>query len=127
MELVEFQDKVEQEIKKASEMDKGIQDIKKALENGEKEIKGVALGLCQWWAGSFRYQGKIWIPEKEPLRTAQIYHHHEVPQAGHWGTAKTMELITRKYDWAKMNDTIKRYVKNCDIWEPTKMIRRHAP
>jgi len=64
-------------------MDKGIQDIKKALEDGEKEMKGVALGLCQWRDGSFRYQGKIWIPEKEPLRTALIYHHHEVPQAGH--------------------------------------------
>ena len=66
MEVVEFQDKHEEELKRASQKDKRIQNIQGALENGDKEMKGVALGLvCKWREGCLYYQGKVWIPEEE--------------------------------------------------------------
>jgi len=47
LETTEFQDKDEGEIQKASNVDSEIQDIKRNLDEGRQEIKGIALGLCQ--------------------------------------------------------------------------------
>ena len=59
MEMVEFQDKDKEGIKKASHQDEKIQNIREALETREKEMKGVALRLCVWKEGCLYYQGKI--------------------------------------------------------------------
>ena len=47
LEATELQDKDEWEIQKASKVDDDIQEIKRNLDQGRKEMKGVALGLCQ--------------------------------------------------------------------------------
>ena len=47
MEIAEFQDKNEGAIQQAYKTDNEIQAIKDNLEKGVKEMKGVALGLCQ--------------------------------------------------------------------------------
>jgi len=47
LETTEFQDKDEGEIQKASNVDNEIQDIKRNLNEGRKEMKRIALGLCQ--------------------------------------------------------------------------------
>jgi len=47
LETTEFQDKDEGEIQKASNANNKIQDIKRNLDEGRKEMKGIALGLCQ--------------------------------------------------------------------------------
>jgi len=75
-------------------------------------MKGVALGLWQWKDEYLWHQGKIWVPNKEGIRTKLIRQHHDIQQAGHGGTAKTMELLQRKYYWPHMRNTIKQYVKN---------------
>ena len=49
-----------------------------------------------------------------------------MPHAGHGGMAKTTELISRKYHWPKMRETIKRYVKNSETCQRIKVVR-HAP
>jgi len=51
LETTEFQDKSEGEIQKASNVDDEIQDVKRNLDEGRKEMKGIALGLCQWKDG----------------------------------------------------------------------------
>ena len=48
MELIEFQDNDREYIKEASKDDETIQRIKTALEKGEKQLREVVLGLCQW-------------------------------------------------------------------------------
>jgi len=115
LETMEFQDKDEGEIQKASNVDEG-----------RKEMKGIALGLCQCKDGLLWYQGKIWIPKDEGIRTTLIAKHHAPPQAGDGGTAKTTELISRRYYWPKIREDIKRFIKNCDTCQRTKVIR-HAP
>jgi len=126
LETTRFRDKNEEEIQKASNDDAEIQDIKRNLDEGRKEMKGVALGLCQWKDDLLWYQGKIWIPNDEGIRTALIAKHHEPPQAGHGGTAKTTELINRRYYWPKIREDIKRFIKNCDTCQRTKVVR-HSP
>jgi len=51
LETTECQDKDEGEIQEASNVDNEIQDIKRNLDEGRKEMKGIALGLCQWKDG----------------------------------------------------------------------------
>jgi len=126
LETTGFQDKDKGEIQKASNVNNEIQDIKRNLDEGRKEIKGIALGLCQWKDSLLWYQGKIWITKDEGIRTSLIAKHHEPPQAGHGGTAKTTELITRRYYWPKIREDIKRFIKNCDTCQRTKVVR-HAP
>jgi len=126
METTEFQDKEEGEIQKTSRIDNEIQAIKRNLDEGRKEMKGVALGLCQWKDGLLWYQGKIWIPNNEGIRTALIAKHYELPHTGHGGTAKTTKLINRRYYWPKISEDIKRLIKNCDRCQRTKVVR-HAP
>jgi len=126
LETTEFCDKDEGEIPRASKDNNEIQDIKRNLDEGRKEMKGIALGVCQWKDGLLWYQGKIWIPNDEAIRTTLITKYHEPPQAGHGGTAKTTELISRRYYWSKIREDIKRFIKNCDTCQRTKVVR-HAP
>ena len=107
MELVDFQTDEVRILQEATKQSDEQQMIRKALEEGRKEMKGVALGLCQWKDDLLWYQGKIWIPNEDKLRTDLIKQHHDIPAAGHGGTAKTTELVQRKYYWPHMRDLIK--------------------
>ena len=75
LEKTEFQDKDEGEIQKASNVDNEIQDIKRNWDEGSKEMKGIALGLCQGKDGLLWYQGKIGYQRTkgyEPLLSLNI-------------------------------------------------------
>ena len=37
--------------------------------------------------------------------------------------AKRTEMVSRQYYWPRLRETIKRYVKNCDICQPSKGVR----
>jgi len=82
-----------EELRNETARNEEIQTIRKALKRGDKEMKGVALGLCQWKDEYLWHQGKIWVPNKEGIRTNLIRQHHGIPQAGHGGTAKKTELL----------------------------------
>ena len=67
MDLVQVHDGKEEELEKESERDEQIQRIRKALNDKEKEMKGVVLGMCQWQDKKLWYQGKVWVPEDEKI------------------------------------------------------------
>jgi len=85
--------------------------FKKNLDKGKKNIKGIVPGLCQWRDDLLWYQGRIWIPNDEGIRTTLITKHHDIPQARHGGTAKTTELISRRYYWPKIREDIKQFIQ----------------
>jgi len=126
METMKLEETGYEELRNETARNEEIQTIRNALKRGDKEMKGVALGLCQWKDEYLWHQGKIWVPNMEGIQTNLIRQHHDIPQAGHGGTAKTTELLQRKYYWPHMRNTIKQYVKNCDICQRTKVVR-HAP
>jgi len=126
LEATEFEDKDEGEIQKASKVVDDIPEIKRNLDEGTKEMKAVALGLCQWKEDLLWYEGKMWIPKDEGIRTTLIAKHHEPPQAGYGRTAKTTELNGRRYYRPKIRDDIKRFIKNGDTCQRTKVVQ-HAP
>ena len=88
MRTIEFQSEEKELLQKAAKQDAEQQIIKKALEEERQEMKGVALGLCQWKDNLLWYQGKIWIPNEDKLRIELIKQHHNIPTTGHGGTAK---------------------------------------
>ena len=61
METIRIEETSYEEIHKETAQDEEIQTIRKALERGDKEMKGVALGLCQWKDEYLWHQGKIWV------------------------------------------------------------------
>jgi len=122
LETTEFHDQDEGEIHKASSVDNEIQDIKRNLDEGRTGMHGIALGLCQWKDSHLWYQGKIWIAKDEGIRITLFAKHHEPPQAGHGGTAKTPELINGRYYWTKIREDSKLFMNNCDTCQGTKVI-----
>jgi len=88
-------------------------------------MKGIALGIYQWKDGLLWYQGKIWIPNEDGIQTNLIIKHQEPPQAEHGGTAKSTELLSRRYYWPKIKEDIKRFMKNCNTCQRTKVVQ-HA-
>ena len=51
IELFSMQNKNEDKIRNAYQKDTDLKKIQNALERGKKEMKGIALGLCQWKDG----------------------------------------------------------------------------
>jgi len=51
METIRLEETNNKELKNESIRDEEIQKIRKALDEGSKEMKGIALGLCQWKDG----------------------------------------------------------------------------
>ena len=51
---------------------------------------------------------------------------HDNRLAGHGGTAKTTELVSQQYYMPRIQETIKQYVKNCDMCKRSKVVP-HAP
>ena len=96
METINFKTNDEEEISNESAKDNEIQTIWEALDKGNKEMKGVALGLSQRKDGYLWHQGKIWIPNNEGIRTHLIRRHHAIPQAGHGGTALNYRAPPKK-------------------------------
>ena len=77
--------------------------------------------------GLIRREGKLYIP-KDPATRAEILRvNHDDPwSGGHFGVAKTTEVISRCYWWPRMKSDIKEYVTTCDVCQRMK-VPRHKP
>ena len=69
--------------------------------------------------------GLLYIPDT-PSRIDILKTHHDSPLAGHFGVAKTLELITRNYWWPKLRPFVQDYIKTCDMCAQVKT-PRHLP
>jgi hypothetical protein len=70
--------------------------------------------------GQLLYQGRKWVPNSENLRTRIISEVHDSLSAGHPGREITYKMIARDFFWPGMLDSIRRYVRNCDVCGRTK-------
>ena len=58
--------------------------------------------------------------KNEELRVEIIQLHHNVLAAEHRERWKIMELVTRNYQWPKIIKDIRKYVKECDLYQKMK-------
>jgi hypothetical protein len=71
------------------------------------EIRGIEPRLC--------------IPDVPRLRSDVLNDHHDAPLAGHFGEEKTIAAVKRKYFWPGLSNTVRRYVKSCDVCQRVKI------
>jgi transposase InsO family protein len=67
----------------------------------------------------------MYVPEG-PVRLKILGECHDNTLAGHFGMARTHELVSRNYWWPKMNKLLREYVKSYDTCVRSKA-PRHCP
>jgi transposase InsO family protein len=100
--------------------------VKKVYE--EEPIRGRA-GREAWKVdqeGLLRFGKAVYVPPEKALRSEVIQIHHDSATAGHFGVAKTLELIRRKYFWKGLKRDIKEHISTCPECQRGKA-RRHRP
>ena len=96
--------------------------VKQALDSNDNDYSDHGYG-------QITYKNRIYIPpthHPRPNQTLQnkiIRRHHDTIAAGHPGSYKTQELITRNYWWPHMQSDIKEYIKTCEACQRTKVHR----
>ena len=100
---------------KGYQEDKNIGTILSCLRTGKSQSKLISLAECSELDGKLYYQGKRYVPDHEPLKIELLKRYHDSPLAGHPGSAKTLELISRDYYWPQLYLFVKRYIRNCRI------------
>ena len=100
---------------KGYQEDKNIGTILNCLRTGKPQSKLISLAECSELNGKLYYQEKRYVPDFEPLKIELLKRYHDSPLAGHPGSAKTLELISRDYYWPQLYLFVKRYVRNCRI------------
>lgn len=60
------------------------------------------------------YKGLICVPDSNDIKRKILEEYHDAPAAGHFGIAKTFEIVSRNYYWPSMRKYIKDYISGCD-------------
>jgi len=128
METIRPEEISHEELRYEMARNKEIQTIRKALERGDKEMKGVVLGLCQWKDEHLWYQGKIWVRNKEGIRAQPYtstprYSASRTRRNGKNDGAPTTQILLASY--TQYNKTIRQEMRHlpkneggttCTLW-----------
>lgn len=68
-------------------------------------------------------ENRILVPDFEPLRTAIMQQIHDSHLTGHPGKDTMVGLILRRWFWPKMRDSVRRFIRNCDVCGRTSVWR----
>ena len=74
-----------------------------------------------FWCRDDRY----YVPSSKSLKTKLLAEAHDSILAGHVGSAKTIELVSRNYYWPRMYEEIKHYVATCTKCQQNKASHEH--
>ena len=74
--------------------------------------------------GFLLFDNLIYVPKT--LRTRVLELHHDSVTAGHFGVAKTFDLINRNFWWPKLRYDVKNFIRSCEICCRAK-VPRHKP
>jgi hypothetical protein len=64
------------------------------------------------------HTGKVYVPEE--LREKVMKECHSAPFAGHLGTKKMYELVSRDFWWPRLNSSIREFCRACDTCQRNK-------
>jgi transposase InsO family protein len=76
--------------------------------------------------GLLLYDGLVCVPASDEIKRHILEECHDSPAAGHFGIAKTHDLVGRTFHWPSMRSFVKRYVSGCDTCQRSKS-SRHKP
>ena len=72
------------------------------------------------------YKDLIYVPDDDALKVRILRSCHDTPIAGHFGQAKTLELVSRNYYWPRIRQYVNEYIRSCDTCARNK-VPRHKP
>jgi hypothetical protein len=72
------------------------------------------------------HKGRVYTFKKLYLKAEILRRYYNNPLAGHFGSAKTIELIQRHYHWKGLQSDVKDYISSCAICQRTTP-KRHKP
>ena len=103
-----------------------VQRLSEELEKDEvwKDNLGKKGSLFKHVNGVVTFDGRFYIPSS--LRLPILHSRHDSTLAGHFGRAKTLELIRRDFSWPGITKDVARYVRGCDSCQRVKS-STHAP
>ena len=105
--------------------DKFAQEIRGNLNNSSKgKVQNIHNQFMFRDGFLFRYN-LLYVPEG-PCRFRIVKECHDDALAGHFGVAKTLELISRSYWWPQPWKLVKEFVKTCDTCARAKAVH-HRP
>ena len=108
------------DITRAAESDHLAQELQSKLETSNPP-RG-----WEWLEGQLWFQGHLYVPNQEILCLQVIHNHHDHPVAGHFGEARTSELIHCSFHWLGLQQMVKDYVASCTMCAHAKSAR-HKP
>ena len=105
-----------------------LSELRESVGNSDKLVEFNSKKLNNNWTfedGILFYKDLIWLPTEEFWILVFNLRHGSLV-GGHFGTAKTVELISRDFYWEGMRKSIRRFIRNCDACQRAKP-SRHAP
>jgi len=67
-----------------------------------------------WKDGLLLHGSLVYVLHDDALRVELMQMHHDDTLAGHYGEAKTLELVLRNYYFPEIRSYVKKYVSTCD-------------
>jgi hypothetical protein len=64
------------------------------------------------------WKGRLYVPKG--FRSKVLEKKHDSRIAGHFGTERTLEMITRNFYWPKIEDKVREYCNKCNSCQRTK-------
>jgi hypothetical protein len=72
------------------------------------------------------FQGRLYVPDNEDIKTSILSQCHDHPSAGHFGRYKTVELVSRDFYWPHLSKFVSHYIQTCEVCQRSKK-QRHLP
>jgi len=103
-----------------------VQKMKEALVANSRQDAGKVKGWRIDSKGILRRYNCVFIPSGTALRDEILMKVHDDPLAGHFGSERTLRLLSRDFYWPEMSQSVREYVDTCDVCQRTK-VKRHRP
>ncbi|CRG92938.1 Transposon Ty3-G Gag-Pol polyprotein [Talaromyces islandicus] len=117
-----------------SEMKPDMESLLRTCQQGDafvwKKSKELRAGQAEgsvWSIGErdlLRYNGAAYVPPDKALQSEIMKNNHDDAQGGHFGKARTIAAIRRKYYWPALEADVDYYVRTCSICQRVK-VHRH--
>jgi len=97
----------------AAREDKSYERATEAVQQGKRTFPNVLklkvlIAECSLSAqGKLMFQGRLWVPDKEELRTRMIQETHDSKACGHPGRDSIAQILGRQYFWPRMSQDVR--------------------
>ena len=94
-------------------------------QSAEDRAKAISKHKLKLEDGLWCRQDRYYVPSNKAIKTRLLREAHDSILAGHVGSAKTIELLSRDYYWPRMYEEIKHYVSTCTKCQQNKASHEH--